>query len=444
MMLAENFAAPAIATARLASIDDLDRAIVTLAARINAASHDLLVLIRRFDERGGWLRWGFDNCTDWLHWRCDLSISAAREKVRVAHALKTLPAISIAFAKGELSYSKVRALTRVAEVHNEDALLDFARHTTAARVEERCRELRCGTVASTDDALRAHARRMLTLRRDPARGTVTFTIELPLETAELIEKALDRAMEATVSSDPEFAEESWGAQRADALVAMATDYLSGDRGTSAGTSDNYQVVVHVDRATLSGGNGRSGLPIESVRRIACDSDRVVLVEDEEGEPLSIGRKTRIVPAAIKRALWARDGGCRFPGCGRRRFVDAHHIEHWSVGGETSLGNLLLLCSRHHRLVHEGGFRIEKDYRNRWFFKRPDGRAVPSCGYRPEDMTDDEVETAHHYHADTSAEVCVSHQPSAEGFMSCDASAEVFAVGLANRPPISLPDRVSQT
>ena len=180
MMLAENVAASAAESGLISSIDDLDRAIVTLAARINAASHELLVLIRRFDERGGWLRWGFDNCTDWLHWRCDLSISAAREKVRAAHALKSLPAISVAFARGELSYSKVRALTRVAEVHNEEALLDFALHTTAARVEERCRELRCGTVASTDDALRAHARRMLTLRRDPAHGRATEVAASPV------------------------------------------------------------------------------------------------------------------------------------------------------------------------------------------------------------------------------------------------------------------------
>ena len=435
-MLAENSAASAAESGLISSIDELDRAFVNLAARINAASHDLLVLIRRFDERGGWLRWGFDNCSDWLHWRCDLSISAAREKVRVAHALKTLPAISVAFAKGELSYSKVRALTRVAEVHNEDALLDFALHTTAARVEERCRELRCGTVASTDDALRAHARRALSLRRDPARGTVTFTIELPLETAELIEKALDRATE---SSDPEFGGESWGAQRADALVAMATDYLNGDRGTSAGTSDNYQVVVHVDQATLTKGAGRSGLPIESVRRIACDSDRVVLVEDEEGEPLSVGRKTRIVPAAIKRALWARDRGCRFPDCGRRRFVDAHHIEHWSAGGETSLPNLLLLCSRHHRLVHEGGFRIGKDYRDRWFFKRPDGRAVPPCGYRAEDMTDDDVETTDEYfRSHPSAEVCALGHPSAAEFLPHHPSAEVFFAGQKHPPPVSAP------
>ena len=376
---------------RHASIDELDRAIVHLAARINAANHDLLVLIRRFDERAGWLRWGFENCADWLHWRCDLSPSAAREKVRVAHALKTLPAIAMAFARGELSYSKVRALIRVATRDNEDSLLTFALHTTAARVEERCRELRCGTAASTGDANRAHERRALMIRRDPNRGMMTITLEVPLETGELIEKALDRARETTASVDPGFADESWAAQQADAMVAMAKTYLCGDTNGSQGSSEHYQVMVHVDQAALAADSGRSALPIESVRRLSCDSDRVIVVEDQDGEPLSVGHKTRIVPAAVRRALRARDKRCRFPGCHHTRFVDAHHIEHWSAGGETSLANLILLCTQHHRLVHEGGFRIEKDYRDRWFFKRPDGRAVPACGYRAADMLDDSVD-----------------------------------------------------
>src|SRR5690606_19265631 len=92
----------------------------------------------------------------------------------------------------------------------------------------------------------------------------------------------------------------------------------------------------------------------------------------------------------------RDRGCRFPGCGRTRFVDAHHVEHWSAGGETSLANLMLLCSAHHRLVHEGSFSIAKDYRDRWFFRRPDGRAVPECGYRAADMKDDVTVAAEEY------------------------------------------------
>ena len=378
-------------TERYPSIDELDRAIVNLSARINAASYELLVLIRRFDERAGWLQWGFANCAEWLHWRCDLSLSAAREKVRVAHALKTLSAIALSFSRGVLSYSKVRALVRVATNDNEDVLLKFALNTTAARLEERCRELRCGTADSVDEANRSHANRSLRIKRDPSRGTMTITVELPLESGELIDKALDRARECNPSASAEFAEESWPAQQADALVTMARDYLSGQCESATGSTDNYLVTVHVDRAALSDGNGRSGLPIESVKRLCCDGDTVVIVEDENGEPLNVGRKTRTVPTAIKRVLWSRDKGCVFPGCTHKRFVDAHHIQHWSAGGETSLDNLLLLCTRHHRLVHEGGFRIEKDYLDRWYFKRPDGHAVPRCGYRPEDTVDDDID-----------------------------------------------------
>ena len=367
-------------------IDDLDRAISRLSTRINAATYELLVLIRQFDERAGWLKWGFLNCADWLHWRCDLSLGAAREKVRVAHSLKVLPAIARAFRLGKLSYSKVRALARVATRDNEVELLEFALKTTAARVEERCRELRCGTAESVTDANQAHAKRSLVVRRDHEGSAMTITVELPIEAGELIDKALGKARDD--APKPEFVEESWAARQADALVTIAKAYLTGKGVESAGTAENYQVTVHVDQSALTDGRGRSGLPIESVRRIACDSDRVVLINDADGKPLSVGRKTRVVPAAIKRALRSRDKGCVFPGCRNHRVVDAHHIRHWSAGGETSLDNLMLLCTRHHRLVHEGGFRIEKDYLDRWMFKRPDGRAVPTCGYHPEDMQDD--------------------------------------------------------
>jgi len=375
-------------TRPLPDIDDLDRAIVSLSTRINAATYELLVLIRQFDERAGWLKWGFLNCADWLHWRCDLRASAAREKVRVAHAIKVLPEISAAFQSGQLSYSKVRAMIRVANRGNEEDLLAIALKMTAARVEERCRELRCGTADSVTDANRAHANRALRLSRDPERGTMSIIVELPLEAGELIDRALDRARDD--ASGPEFAEESWSARQADALVAIVRDYLCGNREVTGATPD-YQVTVHVDQSALSDGKGRSGLPLESVKRIACDSDKIVIFEDADGEPLSVGRKTRIIPAAIKRALWSRDKGCRFPGCTNKRFVDAHHIKHWSAGGETDLGNLMLLCSRHHRLVHEGGYRIEKDYLDRWMFRRPDGIAVPTCGYQIEDRVDDDIE-----------------------------------------------------
>ena len=125
--------------------------------------------------------------------------------------------------------------------------------------------------------------------------------------------------------------------------------------------------------------GRADLPLESVRRLSCDSSVVRMTDGPDGEPLNVGRKQRTMPPAIKRALWARDRGCSFPGCTNTRFVDAHHVRHWSRGGETSLENTMLLCWAHHRLVHEGGYEIRKDCPDRWYFRRPDGRAVPVCG-----------------------------------------------------------------
>jgi len=367
-------------SSELTPIEELDRNILTLCTRINAATYELLVLIREFDERAGWLQWGLHNCAEWLAWRCDLSMTTAMEKVRVAHALKLLPSISAAFAAGELSYSKVRALTRVANRDNEADLLAFALRATAAHVAERCHELRMGSDLSIGTAERAYANRSLRVRRDHARGMVAITVELPLDTGELVEKALDKARDDEVLAIPDLVDTSWSTRQADAFVNMVKAYLCGDDGITA-SNDNYLVTVHVDQSALAGEEGRSALPIESVKRLCCDSQAVVLTEDRNGEPLSIGRKTRVIPAAIERAVRARDHDrCTFPGCRNRRFLNCHHVEHWSNGGETALDNLMLLCTRHHTLVHEGGFRIDKDYRDNWCFIRPDGIAVPDCGY----------------------------------------------------------------
>jgi len=118
---------------------------------------------------------------------------------------------------------------------------------------------------------------------------------------------------------------------------------------------------------------------------------VVMTETKDGEPLSIGRKSRVVPKGIERAVRARDNNtCRFPGCCNQRFVAIHHIEHWANGGETAVNQLMLLCSKHHTLIHEGGFRIEKDFQDHWTFFRPDGIAVPDCGYHARDMVDESI------------------------------------------------------
>ena len=371
-------------------IETLEQDILNLCIGINAATSELLGRIREFDERAGWVKWGLENCAEWLAWRCDLSLATAREKVRVAHALKRLPVMTAAFSTGELSYSKVRELTRVATPDNEDELVGFALKHTTAFVTERCRELRMGDATSGDVAERAFARRSLRIRRDAERAMMVINIELPLEAGELIEKALDKARNDEGLSHPDIVDTTWSKRQADAFVTVLKEYVSGNPAQQHKTSDNYLVNVHVDQAALAGEDGRSSLPIESVKRLCCDGSAVVITE-EDGQPLSVGRKTRIVPRAIERAVRSRDQHCCvFPGCKNRRFLDCHHVEHWSNGGETSVDNLVLLCTKHHTLVHEGGFHIDKDFNDRWIFMRPDGIAVPAIGYRTQDMIDADI------------------------------------------------------
>ena len=380
------------------SIDDLDRDICRLVRQMNAESYRMLVLVREFDDRFGYAKWTFKCCAEWLAWRCGISLSAAREKVRTAQALRSLPAISAAFADGRLSYSKVRALTRVAHAHDEDLLLAYALEATAAQVEERCRQIRNVLPESAHGAQRVWERRSLSTWRNEALNTLRITVELPIEEGELIARAIDCAVaagEVTIGVEPEAIAESrgtaWRAQQADALVAVAKAYLDagGAAGEHTSTADHYQVVVHVDEAALRQGVGRADLPVDTVRRLACDGSVITVIDDSDGIPLDVGRKQRTVSTPLKRALYSRDRGCTFPGCQRKRYLDAHHLEHWANGGETSLDNLTLLCTHHHRLLHEGGFRVEREQGGALRFQRADGRTIPRFGYRVEDFIDDD-------------------------------------------------------
>ena len=380
------------------SVEELDAAIGCLVLQMNADSYRMLVLVRDFDDRFGWKKWGYQNCAEWLSWRASISLSAAREKVRTAHALRALPAIAGAFAEGRLSYSKVRALTRVAQLHDEDLLLAYALNANVARVEERCRQIRNVLPNSAQQAQRASSSRSLTAWRDEGRGVMRFTVEVPVEDGELILRALDCAVasgEVATSLDPGMPAESkgtaWCAQQADAIVAVAKSYLDGGHGTESGaTADHYQVVVHADATAVTKGGGRADLPIDSVKRLLCDCSVVDVAEDEDGNPLDVGRKHRTVSTALRRALYARDRGCTFPGCHRKRYVDGHHLRHWVEGGETSTHNMTLLCTYHHRLLHEGGFSVAREAGGELRFVTADGRTIPRNGYRLEDFVDDEL------------------------------------------------------
>jgi hypothetical protein len=397
------------------SIDEIDLAIGRLARQMNMESYRMLLLVRELDDRFGYAKWSFKTCAEWLAWRTGISPSAAREKVRTAQALRKLPAISAAFADGRLSYTKVRALTRVAREHDEDLLLAYALDAPASRVEERCRQIRNALPESVHAARRVWERRSLSVWRDEAHGTLRVTVELPIEEGELIVRALDCAVAAgEVDNDigpdslGESKGEAWQAQQADALVAVARSYLDGGAHRDGSTADRYQVVVHVDEKSLRGGIGAADLPIDTVKRLLCDCSLVTVVEGEHGAPLDVGRKQRTASTPLKRALYARDRGCTFPGCHRRRYLDGHHLEHWLHGGETSADNMTLLCTHHHRLLHEGAYRIVHEA-DTLRFVTADGRTIPRRGYRLEDFVDDDLESG-------------AENPSAEGFRPHAASA----------------------
>ena len=355
-------------------IDALETSLVDSWQAVSRATHRFFRLLREFDLRQGWKAYGNTDCAEWLDWRCGICRNTAQEKVRIARALWSLPAVDEAFENGGLSYSKVRAVTRVATQRNERELLHYASRATASQVEAYCRRLRNGDAeVSSKDAMRIHEGRSLSrhFRED---GSALMTVELPREDMELVLKAL----ELVGGSLPEDPTRSLFAAGADALVHMAREALGGG-SESAGNQDNYQVVVHVDASALQGEGGEADLPLTTMRRLCCDGGVVPLVERDDGKPLNVGRKQRTVPTGIKRALLARDRRCTYPGCHHERFVDAHHIVHWSEGGETSLDNLTLVCTHHHRLLHEGGYSIQRHRDGRHYFARPDGRPVEPRG-----------------------------------------------------------------
>ncbi len=361
-------------------IETLGDEIAVLAAQIHAATYRFLTLIAEFDDLGGWDRAGFRSCAHWLAFRTGFDLGASREKVRAARALAGLPETSAAMARGELSFAKVRALTRVATADNECELLEVARSGTAAQLERVVRSWkRLDRLDEAERERRRHASRCLSVFPDED-GMYVIHGRLDPEVGALLMRAIEAAGDALFRED---ADESAEHRRADAMGLVAERALASgfsDAGSSeapvSGTrAERYQVMLHVEQPTLDAHSepGMAHLEegtrvsAETCRRLACDASVVTVRHTPDGRILDVGRKTRTIPPALRRALHVRDQGCRFPGCGSR-FTDAHHIRHWADGGETSLDNTILLCGHHHRRLHEEGFRVEL---NNW----PGGRVT---------------------------------------------------------------------
>ena len=410
----------------------LGERIADLAASINAAEGRMMALLSDFDRRGGW-KDDFGSCAEWLAWRTGTKVGPARERVRAARALEDLPRTAEALRRGRLSYAKVRAITRVATPESEEKLLEFARTASAAKLEQR---VRMWKQLSREGELTAeqvrHRNRALSVFVD-GDGMYVVRGRLEPEVGAILKRALEAATDALYRREERVGEEvrrdgdgraesrmgiaasaresarAWDAaptpkqRRADAAGLVAERALAAgfgedsEEGTDeSGTrAERYQVVIHTEAATLAehGEPGRSDLDgvrvaAETSRRMACDAATIEMVHGKarsvndmatrgpgvSGRVLSVGRKTRTVPPHIRRALEERDRGCRFPGCASR-FTEAHHVRHWADGGETRLSNLLLLCRRHHRAVHEGRVRVCTDRAGLALFFTRKGRAM---------------------------------------------------------------------
>ena len=360
-----------------AAPDPLGDEIAELAAHLDAGQYRLLTLLHVFDREERWSGWR--SCAHWLSWRTGISTGPARERVRVARRLASLPLTSAEMKKGRLSWSKVRALTRVATPENEERLVDFALRHTASQVERFVRALRSAeTAAAALDAEPEPATQRYVSVRQGKDGMYRISGRLLPEIGALLMKALDTA------ADELYRQERATEEQEETPAAVHPLRETGRRHHDAlgmwleeRTQAAVQLVVHTvaGEADVVATEDGSHVPAGTSRRLSCDAEAVRVERGPDGSVLDVGRRMRTVDWRLRKALDVRDRGCRFPGCGSRH-TQAHHVIPWAEGGKTSLDNLILLCRFHHRAVHEGGWRVEMDPDGEAGFRDPKGRLIP--------------------------------------------------------------------
>lgn len=355
------------------STERLEAEITSLAGHIAAATCRWLLLVAEFDRREGWGAWECRSGAHWLMWHCGMNLRTAQDHLRVAHALERLPQVRAHFAAGILSYSKVRAITRVAEPESEDFFLNFALNGTTSHLERAVAGYRKTNQLDDQDANDRHMGRFFRWWLDDD-GMVCFEGRLAPEDAAIVTAAIAAATAAPAKRSaerfldesgevvPQPGDDSKHARQADALVAICTG-----AGTTTG-STNATVIVHVDQDTLTDDadgtcqlEGSAGLAPETARRLACDSTTYTIVTGPDGKATLVDKASKTIPPMLRREVDARDHGCcRIPGCGSTGHTHVHHIVHRAHGGPNELDNLVTLCGFHHRLLHEGGYRVELD------------------------------------------------------------------------------------
>ena len=357
-----------------------------------------------FDEIEGCAAGGIRSFQHWLTIKTGFDMHTGAELLRVGRAMKSLPKIAAAFEGGQLSFDKVRQITTVATPVTEEFLLEIAQGASGAQLARICRALRRIDEANAPQQADDHlSRRGLWMHWDD-NGMLELKAKLTPEDAAVVQAALESITGSRPVPEPadddvkDPADDRWAARNVDALVSMCEHVLAGGAENLITSTAARQVVVHVDVGVLTGeaSDGRcyveNGSPLSAgaARRLGCDAEAVPVTE-RNGLPIDVGRKQRIVPERLRLALHVRDRFCRFPGCGvPAHRTEAHHHDHWALGGGTDLDNLLLLCGFHHRRHHSGAFRIRKTATG-FSFETDDGHVIQPLPRDPINLVREKID-----------------------------------------------------
>jgi hypothetical protein len=386
----------------------MSSAIIAGAADLAAAMARWLALVAEFDRREAWSEWECSGMVQWLSWKCGIAPSTARQHLFVARALEGLPAVAAAFERGELTYCKVRALVRFATPDTEIDLVELARVATGKQLAQIARAHH----RATGDPERSRPRKVTVDWDDD--GDMIIRAKVPADVGLGFLRALKVAAKVLTATDAGVDDTDDAAAASPAPSgSRPVDHSQRDLVRTVGMVAVFESLVQLALAGAGGAaasppppelvvmvtpdelgrsrercdeplTGRRGLTRDMVRRLGCDATTSTLLHDGRGSPLDLGRRRRVASPAQHTALHVRSGGtCEFPGCGHRRFLHAHHIEHWADGGHTDLANLILLCSFHHRLLHEGRYSTRITAGGMPEFLRPDGSSMPTGAVAPE-------------------------------------------------------------
>ncbi|MGH2572457.1 MAG: DUF222 domain-containing protein [Actinomycetota bacterium] len=367
------------------SDQELIEGIGALHRRISGSQRDLFGLIAEADRAEAWQGSGARDMAHWLSMRLGVSCWKAHRWIAAAHALEGLPMIAEAFSKGQLGIDKVVELTRFATPETEARLIGWAKGVSCACIRRKA-DLSCRP--SIEDARDAERARTLSWWYFEENTRFGLQAELPAAQGAVVARALERLADQLPVMPGEEEPHYVDARRADALVALCSARIAEDADP-----DRATVVVHAQiESLLSDHRGAEieGGPLihpETARRLLCDGRMQLVIEDEEGQPVRLGRTSREPTAWMLRQLKYRDQECRFPGCGARRFTQAHHIVWWERGGATDLDNLVLVCSFHHRLVHEYGWAVRRDQDATVLWFRHDGTPYRAGPGPPREIVD---------------------------------------------------------